>query len=200
MRAIKENLGGIVTCLFELIVGILLLIDPSGFTAAIITTAGVFLALTGLFSVIRYFRTEPVAAMKSQLLSKGLAALLCGGFCITKSLWLVALLVPVLTLVYGTVILVTGLTKVQWMFDIIRLKKKMWFLAAISAIISIACGVVVIANPFASTAVLWMFIGISLIVEAVFDVFSLIFGINKKEKPAPEAVESEDIEAEPVEE
>lgn len=196
MKALRENLGGIVTCLFELIVGILLLIDPSGFTSAIISTVGVFLALSGLFGVIRYFRTEPVTAMKNQLLSKGLASVLIGAFCISQSGWIVALILPILTMVYGGVILVTGLTKVQWMFDIIRLKKKMWFLAAISAIISIACGLVVIVNPFATTALLWMFIGISLIVEAAFDLLSLIFGINKKEKPPIPATEETENEPE----
>lgn len=196
MKALRENLGGIATCLFELTVGILLLIDPSGFTSAIFSTAGVCLVLSGLFRVIRYFRTEPVTAMKNQLLSKGLATVLIGSFCVSQSAWIVSLILPILTLVYGGVILVTGLTKVQWMFDIIRLKKKMWFLAAISAVISLTCGLVVIANPFTSTAVLWMFIGISLIVEAVFDVVSLIFGINKKEKPEPTVTVP--AEAEPV--
>ncbi len=187
MKAIKENLGGIVTCLFELVVGIVLLVNPVEFTAGIISAAGVVLLLVGIASVIRYFRTEPLAAMKSQALSKGLVAVLCGGFCLVKSLWLLTLVLPILAMIYGAVILVTGLTKVQWMFDIIRLKKKMWFLAAVSALISVTCGLVVIANPFATTAVLWMFIGISLIVEAAFDAVSLIFGINRKDAPDLEA-------------
>ena len=80
-------------------------------------------------------------------------------------------------------ILITGLTKLQWMVDIIRMKRRRWFLAAISAAISILCGVVIITSPFSTTAVLWMFIGISLIVEAVFDIFGAIFG-NREKKAA----------------
>ena len=36
MKSLKENANGIVLCLFELIVGILLLINPVSFTAWII--------------------------------------------------------------------------------------------------------------------------------------------------------------------
>lgn len=74
------------------------------------------------------------------------------------------------------VILITGLTKLQWMVDIIRMKRRRWFLATISAAVSILCGIVIITSPFSTTAVLWVFIGISLIVEAVFDILAAIFG------------------------
>ena len=74
------------------------------------------------------------------------------------------------------VILITGLTKLQWMVDIIRMKRRRWFLATISAAVSILCGIVIITSPFSTTAVLWVFIVISLIVEAVFDILAAIFG------------------------
>ena len=79
------------------------------------------------------------------------------------------------------------------------MKKQKWYLAGISALISSVCGVVVISSPFGSTAVLWMFTGASLIVEAVFDVVALILG-NKadtntvEEQAGPENVEDEAAE------
>ena len=62
----------------------------------------------------------------------------------------------------------------------ILMKRSRWLLAAISAALSIICGVVIITNPFSATAVLWLFIGISLIVEAVFDMVGSIFGNRDK--------------------
>ena len=44
----------------------------------------------------------------------------------------------------------------------------------------ILCGITVITNPFSTTAVLWMFIGISLIVDAVFDMIGGVFGNREK--------------------
>ena len=166
--------------LVELIVGILLLINPVGFTSGIIVACGIVLMVCGLVSAIKYFRAEPEDAAVKQLLAKGLAELLVGAFCAFHSHWFVVTF-PVLTLIYGVVILFTGLTKVQWTVDMLRLKRKRWFLAMISAAVSVICGIVIITSPFSTTAVLWMFTGISLVVEAVFDIMTAILG-NKQEE------------------
>ena len=165
--------------LVEVIIGILLLVNPIGFTSGIIIAFGIVLMIMGISTTIKYFRTEPEEAAVSQILVKGLLMLLAGAFCAFNSHWFIATF-PVLTLVYGVVILLTGITKVQWTIDIIRMKRSKWFWAAISAAISIVCGIVIITSPFSTTAVLWMFIGISLIVEAVFDMIGSIFGNREK--------------------
>ena len=179
MKTFKQNLGGIVMSLVELIVGILLLVNPAAFTSGIIIACGIVLMVMGIISIVKYFRAEPAEAKAGQSLAKGLIGLLAGAFCALKSQWFVATF-PVLTLIYGVVILLSGLTKIQWMADLIRMKRKSWFLAAISAVISILCGVIVITIPFTTTAVLWIFTGISLIVEAVFDMIGTILGNRKK--------------------
>ncbi len=58
MKSLKENVAGIVLSLFELVVGVLLLVNPVGFTVGIIMVAGVVLILLGLIDVARYFRTS----------------------------------------------------------------------------------------------------------------------------------------------
>lgn len=57
----------------------------------------------------------------------------------------------------------------------LRLKHKYWFFALISAALSLILAVMIIANPFSSTAAMWVFIGVSMIVEAVMDVVTIIF-------------------------
>ena len=93
---------------------------------------------------------------------------------------------------YGVVILVTGITKLQWTVDIIRMKRSKWLWMAISAAISILCGITVITNPFSTIAVLWKFIGISLIVNAVFDMIGGIFGNREKREPVVDT-QKEDV-------
>lgn len=176
---LKRNLSSMAMSIAEVIIGILLLVNPIGFTSGIIIAFGVVLMVMGIHKTVKYFRTEPEEAAVSQILVKGLLMLLAGAFCAFNSHWFIATF-PVLTLVYGVVILITGITKVQWTIDIIRMKRSKWFWAAISAAISIVCGVVIITSPFSTTAVLWMFIGISLIVEAVFDMIGSIFGNREK--------------------
>ena len=189
MNTLKRDLSGLAMSILELVIGIMLLLDPVSFTTGIIVVFGVVLMLCGLWNVIKYFRTSPEEAIVGQLLVKGLIELLAGAFCAFNSGWFIVTF-PVLTLVYGVVILVTAMTKIQWMVDLIRLKRKRWFLAAFSAAISLICGITIISNPFATTAVLWMFTGISLIVEAVFDMITMFFG-NKTAKKEP--AEQEEI-------
>lgn len=180
MKKTKGNLNSIILCLFEIVVGILLLINPVGFTAGIITAAGIALMVIGLISVIKYFKADAAEAATGQYLLKGLTMLLLGAFCTFKTQWFIASF-PALTILYGAVVLVTGLGKVQLTVDMIRAKSKKWFLAVISAVISIACGIVILNNPFTSTTVVWMFIAITLIVEAAVDLVTIIIrGIEKK--------------------
>lgn len=192
MKFLKSNFGGIAMCLLEILVGALLLINPVGFTASIIMGAGVVLVMAGIVCILKYFRAEPEEAAKSQNLLKGLVALLGGIFCLLRSEWFVVTF-PVITMIYGIVILITGLGKIQWTVDILRQKKPKWFLCAISALISTACGLVIIAAPFTTTAVLWMFTGISLIVDAGLDIAALIF-TNRKVTSPEDSEESSDEE------
>lgn len=182
MKVLKESLSGIVVCLFESIAGILLLINPIGFTSGIIVVAGIVMLIMGLINIVKYFRASVKEGAVSQSLMKGLVELVAGGFCAFKSQWFIVTF-PVLTIIYGVVILVTGLGKVQLTVDMLRQKNSKWFLAAINAVLSIVCAIVILNSPFASTAVLWIFTGVSLIVEAVFDVITMIMG-GKEEAAA----------------
>ncbi len=181
MKTIKENTLGFIVCLFEIIVGILLLVSPIGFTSGIIITAGILLCLLGLKSVIKYFRTDINEAIKSQLLFKGSIFLIIGLFCIIKSNWFVATF-PLLTVLYGIGILLAALIKLQNTVNLIRLKKRNWYISAIGTVASAVCAIIILFNPFSSTAVLWMFTGITLIAEAFVDVISLL--VNGKESEA----------------
>lgn len=194
MKFLKNHFAGIGMFLLEILVGVLLLINPMGFTSGIIMGAGLVLLLVGIVCIIKYFRAEPQEAAKSQNLMKGLIALLAGSFCALRSEWFVVTF-PVITLIYGVVILITGLGKIQWTVDILRQKKPRWFLCALSALVSTACGLVIIAAPFTTTAVLWMFTGIGLIVDACFDIVALIF-TNRKTIPDEPTTEADDETAE----
>lgn len=181
MTPIKRSLCGIGMSLVEVIIGILLLINPVGFTSGIIVTFGIVLMIMGISTTLKYFWTDAVEASVRQLLVKGLLLLLSGAFCTFCSRWFLVTF-PILTLIYGVVILVAGITKLQWTIDMIRMKRSRWFFVAISAAASVLCGIVIVSNPFASTAAVWMFIGISLIVEAAFDMLGSIFG-DRDRKP-----------------
>ena len=83
---------------------------------------------------------------------------------------------PLLTVIYGVLTLLGGINKVPWAIDMLRAKQKYWFVAIISAGLTLVFSALILANPFASTAVLWTFIAVTLIVEAVIDIVAFILG------------------------
>lgn len=190
MKTLKKLSGGIIFCIIEALIGILLLINPVGFTSGIIISFGVIFIVWGVISIIQYFRQSPEEAALSQGLMKGLVLLSAGLFSTFKSGWFLTVF-PLMTIFYGIAILLSGFSKVQWAIDLLRKKASKWFLILISAIVSIICSVVVLSSPFTSTAILWMFTGISLIIESVFDIVALIMN-RRIQKEAANAVDNSD--------
>ena len=172
MNWLKKNAGELIICAFEIVAGVLLLLKPIGFTALSIVLAGVLLCIMGIGSVVKYFRTDIKEAVKGQELFKGSVLLIGGLFCAFRSDWFVATF-PLMTVIYGVAVLLAALIKFQNTVNFIRLKKEKWFVCAIGAAISAVCSVVILLNPFSTTDVLWIFTGVTLIVEAFVDVISL---------------------------
>ena len=175
MRAIQKNGGSILMCVLEILLGVLLLIDPLGFTSAIIIALGAALIVAGVVFIVRYFRVGAVEGALTHGLSKGLLLLLTGLFCMLRSKWFVATF-PLLTILYGIGILISGVGKIQWAADMIRFGRKHWYLPAISALCSLVFATLILFNPFTTTEILWSFTGIVLIVEAVFDIVAIALG------------------------
>ncbi len=194
MKKVTQKIAGVLYCILQAVVGVLLLIDPVGFTAIIIKAIGAFLIVTGIISMIKYFRTPVQEASRTQLLTKGLLMALLGAFGMFGTNWLLVTF-PVLTILYGVILLVIGVSKIQLVVDAVRRKENNWFWGVISAIITLACAGVVILNPFSSTAALWMFTGISIIVDAIFDLATLVFVKENANNPIMEEEESEEVDA-----
>lgn len=164
----------LIMCAAELIIGVLLLINPVGFTRGIIIAFGVLLALQGIDSIVKYMRDIPEAAAEGNLLSKGLLMTCAGLFCMFRSGWFLVTF-PALTKLYGIMALVCGFGKLQWAVDLLRFKQKRWFVALIGAGLSLGHAILIMTNPFGSAATLWIFIGTALIAEAIIDAVTLVF-------------------------
>ncbi len=182
MVKFKTNVNSILISILEIAVGVLLMINPLGFTSGIIIILGSVLVVIGLICIINYFRSCPDEAALGQNLFKGILSMTAGVFCVVKSDWLIAIF-PLITMIYGLAVLLEGIFKIQWAANMIRLKKARWLLPVIGAVLSIICAVIILSNPFGSTIVLWNFIAITLIVEGVFNFVILIAESSKRKSP-----------------
>ena len=81
---------------------------------------------------------------------------------------------PVMALIYGIYLVVSGVYKIGLFLDVVRLKVPYAFILLISGILAAACGALIILNPFAGVKAIWIFTGIVLIVEAVIDLVDLV--------------------------
>lgn len=174
-HSLDRDLMRLLICIGEIVLGALLLINPVGFTSAVLIVLGVLLILLGAMRLVGYFRAEPSQAAEGGGLVEGLVFLLAGLFCIFRWQWFVVTF-PILTIVYGILTLVNGLNKLQYAVDLLRLGQRYWYVAMIGAALTLVFGVVIVANPFATTAFLWTFIAVSLLAEAVLDLVAMLFG------------------------
>ena len=167
------HLGGLVLCVMEIVVGVLLLVDPVGFTSGIIIGAGWVMAVLGAVSIVRYFMLAPEEAAKAQLLFRGLTLGMAGTLCITQYAWFLTAF-PLLTVLYAGWMLVLAAMKLQQMTDMLRRKAGRWYMPAIAAGLAVVLAIIILVNPFGAAKAVWTFVGISLIAEAVVELVGAI--------------------------
>ena len=172
MNRIKANLPSFIMFILEAAVGILLLINPIGFTSAIIRAVGIGMAVGGAIWGIKYFRTEAMEAAASGMLFSGLLCLLIGLVLIFKTEWLINTF-NVIIMLYGVMIVLLGILKLQWTTDLIRMKRERWVVSGLSALIAIIFGALILFNPFKTNEILWSLAGAALLAQAIFDIIAL---------------------------
>lgn len=190
MKFLKQNSVNLLISLCELIIGILLLIDPTGFSNGIIIAFGAACLAFGVVQIVFYWKKPLAEAISRFYLMKGLISISVGLFCICFSHWFLETF-KLLSFLYG-ILLISGFYKVQWSIDLLRQKEKRWWLAAVSAGLSILFSLIIIGNPFSTVTVTWIFSGVVLIAEAIIDIVMLLLirvfvnakfpKIKKKEK------------------
>ena len=111
--------GSIITRLFMILVGILLLVNPATFAIGIIKVAGVVLFLWGIYDLIRYFRTPADVAARGSAFFSGITMVTLGAYCLFGSDWFVTVF-PVLAVLYGLFQVLIGFRKLQRVVDAIN--------------------------------------------------------------------------------
>ncbi|MCD7855799.1 MAG: DUF308 domain-containing protein [Clostridiales bacterium] len=69
----KSNMLKIIVFALELILGVILLINPVGVTKVIIISAGILSLIYALVNIISYFRLDPVTASLCQCMFVGIS-------------------------------------------------------------------------------------------------------------------------------
>ena len=185
----RRYLRDIITALFLIVVGILLLINPVAFAMGLVKLAGVFLVVLGALRIVRYFRTDPETAAKGQDFFIGLIAILGGLFCIFFTGWFLSAFTT-LAVIYGLLQLLLGFSKVQRTVDFLRMDLSLWYLPACSALIYLVFGFIIVLNPEMTLINVWVFTGVTMIVEGIITAVCL-FLLERERREAKMAKRKE---------
>ena len=185
----RRYLRDIITALFLIVVGILLLINPVAFAMGLVKLAGVFLVVLGALRIVRYFRTDPETAARGQDFFIGLIAILGGLFCIFFTGWFLSAFTT-LAVIYGLLQLLLGFSKVQRTVDFLRMDLSLWYLPAASALIYLVFGFIIVLNPEMTLINVWVFTGVTMIVEGIITAVCL-FLLERERREAKMAKRKE---------
>lgn len=174
-----------------LILGVLMMIFPEKSGDIICIAVGLILGIWGLVRLITYFASGKIESFGSFALVQGTALLGFGILFIINP----GILKAFLSAALAITLIVSGVMKLQYAVDFLRLKAKFWYISLLGAVISITLGAMVFFNPFSAAKWLMLFIGISLTVNAVWDIVSVVILANLTEKFVDKEDEMIDVES-----
>ena len=201
MEFLKKNWLALLIALFLIAIGVLLMVNPTGFTTFIIKGAGVLLFALGIYDLIKYFRAEPLEGAKGSCFFSGLTQMAIGCFCFFRTDWFLSVF-PVLAVIYGLFQILLGFRKLQHVVDVLRMKLPGSGPLAISAAVTLLFGFWITANPDVGFIGIWAFTGFSMILEGVLDLVVLFLqnrtgtGKKGKEQPAEPAEPAKPVQPE----
>lgn len=193
MKTLQNNrmIAEIISAALSIIIGLLLLIRPSATIDLAVAVLSLLLCGMGIFWLVRYLRTEPIAAAHSYDLAEALVALSLGiTFFFKKGLF-----EAILPRIWGLVLMVGAFLILQSAIDFLRLKFRYWYIMLIGAGISMALGILAITTPAFLNNSLPIFIGVSLIVEGAIHITSTVFlhSVEKGRTATPPAASASPV-------
>lgn len=184
----KEKLKGYRTSrvLFSLgaiALGIIFLVWPSTSLIVLARIVGAVLTIGGVIGVINFFMDRN-AIYKTFLLLVGICMIVIG-------IWIIRSpgnLVRLIPIVFGILVLVSGITNIAETIDLSRSRYSYWWLSLILGIVTILFGVLLITRPGSVASFVTQIVGISLIFDGVSDLW-IVSRVSKAAKIVSDAVQ-----------
>ncbi|MBR1534835.1 MAG: DUF308 domain-containing protein [Ruminococcus sp.] len=181
MSTLKKYWPTILIILLEMVIGVLLIVDAEKLTVAVFTLFGIALLILALVMLVRYLRARKEEEESVFTLITAIFAFIVGLVLAVGASMLVEVGAKLYAIFYGAVMIVNGVMKIG---EYISLKKQgaaASGLRIVSGILSIVLGVVAIVFNDLALATIGIIIGVTLLVEAVLDIATLVMAhrLNK---------------------
>jgi uncharacterized membrane protein HdeD (DUF308 family) len=159
---VKSNI--IAQAVLSIIIGLLLMFWPGITIITVLYLVGIMFAVMGISSLVSYFKSAEDARSKG-VLATGVF------FCVIA---LIAFLFPQViasffSVVLGIILVVCGVVNAVRSMELKRYGRNFWIAALVlSALIALG-GIVIIANPFQTTALLVFVLGLIIVSNGIVD-------------------------------
>lgn len=166
-NAKKSEKKMMLTSLVTLILGIILAIDPEGSLKMLTAVIGILFMIAGGFSVFNFFRKDKADRFSNSSLVVGIL-MLSGGLYLALN---TESLVSFITIVIGISLFIKSLFKIQFALIDKKFSDK-WKYNLIVGLLTMTLAILLISNPFGSTATFLRIIGIVLVAVSVVEIIS----------------------------
>lgn len=155
----------LMTTVITLVLGIVLLIEPSGSIQVLTAVVAILCMIIGGLQIIEYIRQKREEKMMSLSLVLGVILLSVGLYLMFN----LKSLVIFFTNIIGIVICIKALFKIQYACNIKGISDK-WNYNLIVGAISMVIGIILICNPFQSAELFLRIIGVLLIISSLAEI------------------------------
>ena len=173
MKIIKINIPIILLIVFEVAVGILLLVNPEVFTRTVIILFGIVLLLIGITCFIRYLLEKKENIVDPLALLTAVVTLVIGAVCCFCSDAIIGFITAI-AIIYGVILVISGIYKLHNYFERKKAGVTMSKVSVASGVIAIVLGILIAVFPQNAVFSIWQVAGILLILEAFIDFLSIV--------------------------
>lgn len=154
-----------------LLLGIFLVANPETSLIMICRILGAAMAVFGVMKIVLYFIREVEGVAIRFDFAVGLFCIILGAL----MLWRAPALTDVLSVMIGLLVLVDSVFKLQVAVDSRRMGAHSWWVTLVCTVVCLVLGVLLVFNPFDGKQVLTIMMGVSLIVDGVQNLCTVVY-------------------------
>ena len=151
--------------------GVILTVYPDESKDLICRVLACALCVWGLFKIFEYIKLKNNEIFGSFSLVQGCSLLVFGVYIMIRPSLLAGFVLTAMSII----LFIGGILKLQYALELSNMNSKGWVAQAIAAVIMIVTSVISFADPFNASNVLMIFIGVSLIADGLWDIFTLFY-------------------------
>lgn len=179
MTPFKNNIPLIFLAIFEIAAGTLLLINPESFPRAVIICFGSALVLIGAMYLARVLRDRN-DGVSSLTMTIALTSVIVGVPSVAFSRIIVRDLIEYIAIIYGAMLLISGVYKAKSYTDSKNAKTPVPVIALIGALAAMGIGIAVIIDTFKEPSMMYLVVAISFLAGSALDVLAIVLNARVK--------------------